>query len=302
MPLDSSTSVASNPANRESHIPRPRNPFIIFRSHWRRRNCDPSVKHNHQTISRLAGQAWKALLEEEKAPFRCQAENIKRQHAIDFPGYQYRPRSGPYRRKRVIQNSRVGKAKCDKIDDQFFRQKRKGALLANSVPKPVPSPLCMPSPVFSESSIVDHAQLSPTPSASTILPEINWLDVSVVSPDAGNETTCPTPVDDFIRPNQTYPCLNLLYTRPSPNVTPPVEENGYKPYLIFNAPYAQLSELGPIVPFEASLKHSSGSMFSSAPSPYLLSCVKTGSNHVDMTEDNDHGVSDVAWSEWLVDA
>ena len=47
--------------------------------------------HNGQISQRL-GELWTAMSEELKQPWKDQAEEVKRQHALQHPGYKYRPR------------------------------------------------------------------------------------------------------------------------------------------------------------------------------------------------------------------
>ncbi|KAF7310533.1 HMG box domain-containing protein [Mycena chlorophos] len=74
------------------HIPRPPNQFICYRSHWWNENKHSAeVVRDHRQVSRLAGIAWKALPDSEKAKFAQQAEIAKQKHADKYPQYHYRP-------------------------------------------------------------------------------------------------------------------------------------------------------------------------------------------------------------------
>lgn len=78
------------------HIPRPRNSFIFFRSHYNRH----SGGQDQNQVSISAGKAWKKLSPEEKRPFICMAEQEKREYQIKFPGYTYAPKSKAKKEKR----------------------------------------------------------------------------------------------------------------------------------------------------------------------------------------------------------
>ncbi|KAJ7504175.1 hypothetical protein B0H11DRAFT_1645005, partial [Mycena galericulata] len=80
-------------------IPRPRNSFIIFRTEFARLHHNPrgtrprrtSIKTLGRTVSREAGDAWRALPPHEKHKYQRLAELEKERHAILYPDYQYRP-------------------------------------------------------------------------------------------------------------------------------------------------------------------------------------------------------------------
>ena len=47
---------------------------------------------------------WKAETEAVRAEYKRKAEDAKRQHAIDHPGYQYQPRKPSEKKKRMTKN------------------------------------------------------------------------------------------------------------------------------------------------------------------------------------------------------
>ncbi|KAJ7625509.1 hypothetical protein FB45DRAFT_921608 [Roridomyces roridus] len=81
----------------QARIPRPPNPFIIFRTHFARKYHNPQRNRPRRpstlgrTVSGKAADAWRELPAPEKEKYRQLAEAAKRQHAIDYPDYQYRP-------------------------------------------------------------------------------------------------------------------------------------------------------------------------------------------------------------------
>lgn len=95
-----------------SYIPRPKNAFIIFRTMYSKWNSmlpraqDPDNPHtqvaitDHRTLSKAAGDAWRRMTEEEKAPYKELADADKAQHRLNYPDYKYSPgeRAPPYRR------------------------------------------------------------------------------------------------------------------------------------------------------------------------------------------------------------
>ena len=94
------------------YIPRPKNAFIIFRTMYSKWNSmlpraqDPDHPHaqlaitDHRALSKAAGDAWRRMTEEEKAPYKELADADKAQHKINYPDYKYSPgeRAPPYRR------------------------------------------------------------------------------------------------------------------------------------------------------------------------------------------------------------
>jgi len=67
---------------------------------------DPDNTHSqlaisdHRTLSKAAGDAWRRMTEEEKAPYKELADADKAQHRLNYPDYKYSPgeRAPPYRR------------------------------------------------------------------------------------------------------------------------------------------------------------------------------------------------------------
>ncbi|TFK19442.1 HMG-box, partial [Coprinopsis marcescibilis] len=80
-----------------NHIPRPRNAFIIFRSHLN--DCNPpentktadGSKINQSDVSKDAGKVWQSMSAEEKQPFFEKAYREKREHSLRHPNYSYAP-------------------------------------------------------------------------------------------------------------------------------------------------------------------------------------------------------------------
>ena len=66
-----------------NHIPRPRNPFICYRTVYRQAHA----KLPQQQLSVNAGLAWKALAPAEKAVYEERAKAEKQLHKVLFPEY-----------------------------------------------------------------------------------------------------------------------------------------------------------------------------------------------------------------------
>lgn len=83
-----------------SHIPRPRNAFILFRQHFHYElffqnesmlNTLGSFKTNSE-ISREIGQRWRGLPPKDKQYWHDLAQQEKEKHKLMYPDYKYIPR------------------------------------------------------------------------------------------------------------------------------------------------------------------------------------------------------------------
>ncbi|EAU85526.1 hypothetical protein CC1G_06427 [Coprinopsis cinerea okayama7 len=83
-------------AQKSSHIPRPRNAFILFRSHFNETNppkVSPTGKRlNQNELSREVGRVWNAMSKEEQQPWKDKYEEELRLHRLKYPDYAYEPR------------------------------------------------------------------------------------------------------------------------------------------------------------------------------------------------------------------
>ncbi|TFK18273.1 hypothetical protein FA15DRAFT_710023 [Coprinopsis marcescibilis] len=102
-----------------NHIPRPRNAFIIFRSHLNshyppenRKTTDGS-KINQSDVSKDAGKVWHSMSAEEKQPFFDKADREKREHSLLYPNYSY----APNKRGQARQSARKGLSGATDLDD-----------------------------------------------------------------------------------------------------------------------------------------------------------------------------------------
>ncbi|KAF9524770.1 high mobility group box domain-containing protein, partial [Crepidotus variabilis] len=65
----------------EGHIPRARNPFMLFRCNFVDQRLVPSFEEtDHRNISRIAGRIWQDMMEEEKVPWVEMAAAEKLEH------------------------------------------------------------------------------------------------------------------------------------------------------------------------------------------------------------------------------
>ncbi|CAG8329833.1 unnamed protein product [Penicillium salamii] len=91
----------STSASSSAKVPRPPNCFILYRQahHEEVKATHPGITNNE--ISRILGARWKNECDEIRSQYIELAEQIKLQHAIQHPDYQYAPRRPSERRRRA---------------------------------------------------------------------------------------------------------------------------------------------------------------------------------------------------------
>ncbi|KAG1757936.1 hypothetical protein EDB19DRAFT_1901424 [Suillus lakei] len=118
----------------EGHIPRPPNAFIVFRSCLWSNEDFRSLESDHRNVSRIAGERWRNLSDDEKEPFVQMAKEAKALHAKMYPNYKYSPShrtvAGPKRKGR--RNSDEEKTKCD-IIATLLQKGVEGSALAHAM-------------------------------------------------------------------------------------------------------------------------------------------------------------------------
>ena len=111
-----------------AHIPRPRNAFILFRSHAVTSGLIPKNLGitDHKNISKIVAGIWKNLSVEERAAWDLAAEEEKKVHRERWPDYQYKPKTkgadgrskaAPKKRRKVA----VQEAETLFVDDGAWR-------------------------------------------------------------------------------------------------------------------------------------------------------------------------------------
>lgn len=80
-------------------IPRPLNAFMIFGKENRKRFLEENPGNSNKDISKLLGDAWNSLDEEEKKKYQEEAKKSQEQHKLLFPGYSYIPSEARKRKK-----------------------------------------------------------------------------------------------------------------------------------------------------------------------------------------------------------
>jgi hypothetical protein len=101
---------SSSGRTKYDHIPRPKNSFFFFRSHFLAAQRLISHHQSQNEISKQAGIVWNELSSEDKDPWVLRAEQERIEHQARYPGYVYAPgrrtRSKPKARTGHISKSR----------------------------------------------------------------------------------------------------------------------------------------------------------------------------------------------------
>lgn len=81
-------------AKSQAHIPRPRNAFILFRSHAVKSGIVTSQDEtDHRNISRIVSHMWNSLSEADRNTWQAEAQKEKEEHARLYPDYKFQPQS-----------------------------------------------------------------------------------------------------------------------------------------------------------------------------------------------------------------
>ncbi|KAF8636923.1 hypothetical protein AX17_003174 [Amanita inopinata Kibby_2008] len=179
-----SLSPPSHPVEkRQGHIPRPRNAFFIFRSHFYREMKARQTDVSQNAISCLAATAWKSMSEEAQRPYRKQAEKEKDLHYVLHPDYRYSPTDKATKRaqkKKTVKEGAISKKPSE--------SKKRSSLSRQALIQSIKLESHAPKPTVTEQqafpTIVSHDAFTNLP--SELLPsfvpfnEIPSLDMSLV--------------------------------------------------------------------------------------------------------------------------
>ncbi|KAK0990279.1 hypothetical protein LTR91_008942 [Friedmanniomyces endolithicus] len=89
-------------------VPRPPNAFIIYRKDWHSTILAQNPGVHNNSISVIIGDKWKGESDEVREIYKRKAEDVKRQHELNHPDYQYQPRK-PSEKKRRMTKTKLAK-------------------------------------------------------------------------------------------------------------------------------------------------------------------------------------------------
>ncbi|KAI0315696.1 high mobility group box domain-containing protein, partial [Amylostereum chailletii] len=74
-----------------ARIPRPPNPFMLYRKDYVRDHPERFVRMKQSDISKIVGEMWHNESPAVKSYYERQAALVKEEHALRYPGYRYAP-------------------------------------------------------------------------------------------------------------------------------------------------------------------------------------------------------------------
>lgn len=157
---------AAEPPNPSSKkVTRPRNAFMLFRTHFCKNRIAAGVERDHRHISRIVGHCWNMLSDNEKDEWRRLAEREKLEHQRLHPGWKFRPsprEKKPLKRK-VKRNGPEDLARSRKLA-VLVREGKSGAALQSAFLRSSEEPFSSPSPDAS----MDSGSASPASGTESV--------------------------------------------------------------------------------------------------------------------------------------
>ncbi|XP_041123009.1 transcription factor SOX-30-like [Polyodon spathula] len=97
-PSDPGAFETAQSKDRNGHIKRPMNAFMVWARIHRPALAKANPAANNADVSVQLGIEWNKLSEEQKKPYYDAAQKIKEKHREEFPGWVYQPRPGKRKR------------------------------------------------------------------------------------------------------------------------------------------------------------------------------------------------------------
>ena len=98
---DNGTSKKLRQPDKKSKVGRPPNAFILYRKHHHPLIVQSQPDLPNCEISKVLGKQWHSEPADVHAEWTALADKIKKQHALENPGYQYAPRKSSEKKRRM---------------------------------------------------------------------------------------------------------------------------------------------------------------------------------------------------------
>nr|AFO66693.1 Sox6 [Leucosolenia complicata] len=99
----------SDPERTGDHVKRPMNAFMVWAKTERRQLAMRLPGMPNSEVSKILGDMWRRLPDEQKEQYRSESEKIRRKHKAEHPDYRYHPKR-PRKNKAVDANSAMAGA------------------------------------------------------------------------------------------------------------------------------------------------------------------------------------------------
>ncbi|OKP14003.1 Repressor of filamentous growth 1 [Penicillium subrubescens] len=98
--------------------------FILYRQHWQSLVVERNPGMANPEISKVIGEQWRQLSEEDKSEWKALAEEEKARHAQQYPDYRYQPRrvgrDGSSRNNAGISHNPNGGSTCNRCHGRIM--------------------------------------------------------------------------------------------------------------------------------------------------------------------------------------